>query len=208
MKKVLTIITLLCSLLLVTGCGETEEDKINSTDPKKFAVESFKEKYDVDIEVSKHSKEYYKYSQSDRGYEYEKYEVKTIGDEQVSFLIATYWEVSDAIPTKHYVYSTNYENIVNKNILEEYFKDNNDILFDSSKKDIKLYGYTPEYEFKLTVMNSDALGTLANTLYDLSCTDNLYDLNLKVTYNGKNVNISLSNDIELSVIEKKVNSLQ
>ncbi len=210
MKRVLTFIILIISLFLISGCGETEQDKINSTDPKKFAIESFKEKYgeDIEIEVTKSSTEYYKYSQSDKGYRYEEFTVKTVEDKPVEFKMATYWEVSDAIPTRHYSFSTDYGNIIVKKVLEEEFKDNDKIKFEDTKKEIDLYKYTPGYEFKLIINDKSELSNLSKELYDLSRRDKVYDFNVKIICNGKNINISLNNKIDIKDIEKKMKNLE
>lgn len=203
--KTLTILILLFSLFLLTGCGETEEDKINSTDPKKYATNAIKDKYDIDIEITKQSKEYYKYSESDRGYEYVYYEAKTKDDKETEFIITTYWKVSDAIPTRHYTYDTNYENIINKEILEEYFKDTENMTLSSSKTDKKLYKYIEEYVFKLNVNN---LNDLDNILYELSQKEELYPLSITINYYNKNISIPLNKDIKLEDITKKIENLK
>lgn len=203
-KKILTILLLISSIFILSSCGETEDDKINSTDPKKFALATIKEEYDIDVEVVSHETKYFRYTATEFDYEYELFEFKTKDENPIIFKVATYWEVSDALPTRHYNLSTDYENIINKNIVEAYFAEK-DIKLTSYQDETKRYNYTPAYRFTI---KPTTLDNLANVLYDLSRNEKLYNLSIKVNYNDKNVNIELNNNTELSTIEKKINQLQ
>lgn len=119
---------------------------------------------------------------------------------EVEFDACTYWNISDAIPMRHYEYVTNYTDMYSKKILEKHSIQTYGNLETNTHQS---YACDIEgYNFTLILSDLNKIDSLATLLYEIGQEEYLYALNLSVEYNYQKVNIIIKKNIQRIYILK------
>lgn len=214
-KKIFCLSLLICSVFLLTACGESKEDLKNADNAEKYVIDSLEEKYGVEVVVDKVIEYDYKDGDKDDEYndEYTYYKLHLKDDEEVIFNASTYWlETDEGFFTKKFYFDTNYESFINKKLLEEYFATNKKVKLISELGEQNYNSRIANYEFSLYVDDTDYLVNVPKILMDLQNNiEGLYNCSVNVKSNGKVVSVAIGvkfNQQELSYFEEKINELK
>jgi len=191
----------ICLLIIfsLSGCGKSEDHLNNSKNYKDFLISEFKEAYDKEIIIESDD---VRTDRTNNDVHYMNVYLKD--DSNFKFEACTFWETSDAVVSTNYVWVTNYENINNKNILENNlnnlsygsFVPASEMMYEYENCNITNYTYI----FELNSL--DNLDNFADVLSSINYDSSIY---LTVKYNGKEVNISINknNDKSFYLVELK-----
>lgn len=204
-KKMKLYFALLISLFLLTGCGETEEDYKNADNPLKYVKESLEKYYKKDFEIID--------SKEVKGADNESatfMNIRLKDDEDFVFTACSYWEISAAIPTRHYTYINTYESVYKEKFLHEHF-DSGEYGTILSEPKTWSYNKACNLEFnKVTLEISDLskLDKLQTYLKDLYNEKEIYSIDLDIKYNDKTITIFLNENTKNQENIDKLNSLK
>lgn len=204
-KNIKMLVVLLISLILLTGCGETEEDFDNAKNPEKFVKESISKYYKKEFEVID-----MKESQDEDGNQIKIMQLQVKDNEDFTFSACSFWEIESPIPARHYTYINNYEDVYKERFLKEYLGtgEYGEFLTEPQNYQYKESCELDRNKVILEISGISEIDNIEEVLKTLEENKETYSLSFEVRYNDKTETININENTKESENIEKLNSLK
>lgn len=188
-KNTKSMLILLITILLLTGCGEKEKDYENEKNPTKFVQENFYNYYQKETEINKVEE---KVQEKDTT---KLIELSLKEDKSFTFDACTYWVTNYPIPNRYYTSVNNYENKYNTKFITESLKDEfGMITIEETTTDYNESCHLSHENTILELEDTLLIPTLSTRLSRMNQEKETYALHLTVKYHDKKVNITINHE--------------